>query len=92
MAENPFTLEPYRSPELFCDRQAETEILIQNLVNGRHVTLTSPRRLGKTGLIFRTFDEIKARNIPFETVYADISDTFSLEEFITVLSDAIVET
>ncbi|MBR4802004.1 MAG: ATP-binding protein [Bacteroidales bacterium] len=90
MLENPFILEPYRSKELFCDRETETQAIIQYLTNGRNITLISPRRLGKTGLILRIFDEIKSKGIPFETVYADISDTNSLTEFITVLSNAIV--
>ncbi|MBR5074162.1 MAG: ATP-binding protein [Bacteroidales bacterium] len=90
MFDNPFILEPYRSKELFCDREAETQSIIQYLTNGRNITLISPRRLGKTGLILRIFDEIKSKGLPFETVYADISDTNSLTEFITVLSNAIV--
>ena len=60
-----------------------------HLENGRNVTMISPRRLGKTGLIFRLFDEIKTTGAPYETVYADISDTLSLEDFIKVLSQAV---
>ncbi|MBO4692320.1 MAG: ATP-binding protein [Bacteroidales bacterium] len=90
MNDNPFILEPYKSKDFFCDREAETEVIIKHLTNGRNVTLISPRRLGKTGLIFRVFDEIKSKRLPFETVYADISDTVSLDEFITVVSNAIV--
>ena len=51
MNDNPFILEPYRSKELFCDREKETSRLIEDVENGRNVTLISPRRLGKTGLI-----------------------------------------
>ena len=90
MLDNPFILEPFKSKEYFCDREQETEDIIRNITNGRNTTLISPRRLGKTGLIFRVFEEIKERNLPFETIYADISDTLSLEEFIKVLSDAVV--
>ena len=90
MQKNPFILEPFRSKEYFCDRERETEELIHNITNGRNTTLISPRRLGKTGLIFRVFEEIDQRHLPFETIYADISDTLSLREFIKVLSDAVV--
>ena len=31
-----------------------------------------------------------ARKLPYETIYCDISDTLSLEEFIKVISDAVV--
>ena len=90
MQKNPFILEPFRSKEYFCDRERETEERIHNITNGRNTTLISPRRLGKTGLIFRVFEEIDQRHLPFETIYADISDTLSLREFIKVLSDAVV--
>lgn len=89
MSDNPFILEPYRSKDLFCDRENELAQLMAHLENGRNVTMISPRRLGKTGLIFRLFDEIKATGAPYETVYADISDTLSLEDFIKVLSQAV---
>ncbi len=90
MLENPFILEPYQSKAYFCDREKETEEIIRNITNGRNTTLISPRRLGKTGLIFRVFDEMMARKLPYETIYCDISDTLSLEEFIKVISDAVV--
>ena len=90
MLDNPFILEPFKSKEYFCDREQETEDIIRNITNGRHTTLISHRRLGKTGLIFRVFEEIRQRNLPYETIYSDISDTLSLEEFIKVLSDAVV--
>ena len=90
MLDNPFILEPFKSKEFFCDREQETEEIIRNIVNGRNTTLISPRRLGKTGLIFRIFEEIKNRNLPYETIYADISDTLSVEDFIRVLSNAVV--
>lgn len=89
MSDNPFILEPYRSKDLFCDRENELAQLMGHLENGRNVTMISPRRLGKTGLIFRLFDEIKTTGAPYETVYADISDTLSLEDFIKVLSQAV---
>lgn len=90
MIENPFILEPYKSKACFCDREKETEEIIRNITNGRNTTLISPRRLGKTGLIFRVFDEMEVRKLPFETIYADISDTLSIEEFIKAISDAVV--
>ena len=90
MNDNPFILEPYRTKDLFCDRETETEEILRNIENGRNTTLISPRRLGKTGLILRVFDEIACRNLPYETIYADISDTMSLEDFVKVLSEAIL--
>ena len=90
MLENPFILEPFKSKAYFCDREKETEEIIRNITNGRNTTLISPRRLGKTGLIFRVFDEMKKRKLPYETIYCDISDTLSIEAFIKVISEAVV--
>ena len=90
MLENPFILEPFKSKAYFCDREKETEEIIRKITNGRNTTLISPRRLGKTGLIFRVFDEIKERKLPYETIYCDISDTLSIEAFIKVISEAVV--
>ena len=90
MLENPFILEPFKSKAYFCDREKETEEIIRNITNGRNTTLISPRRLGKTGLIFRVFDEMKERKLPYETIYCDISDTLSIEAFIEVISEAVV--
>ena len=57
--ENPFSLEPYTTKERFCDREQELKDIISFLTNGSNVTLISPRRYGKTGLIFRTFDTLQ---------------------------------
>ena len=56
---NPFLVYGYVSPKYFCDRQEDTQKLISALQNGRNVTLMSPRRMGKTGLIKNVFYEGK---------------------------------
>ena len=56
---NPFVYEGYEGPDYFCDRTEETEKLIANWQNGRNVTLVSPRKIGKTGLIKHAFNRIK---------------------------------
>ena len=89
MTLNPFILEPYRSKEYFCDRESETQEILSGLENGRNITLISPRRLGKTGLIYRVFDEIRASGRNWLTVYADISSSQNLEDFIHLLAEAV---
>ena len=59
--ENPFPEYGYFGPEYFCDREQETEELINALVNGSNVTLMAPRRIGKTGLISHAFERMKAK-------------------------------
>lgn len=57
--DNPFVVTGYFGPEYFCDREEETGSLISALKNGWNVSLISPRRLGKTGLIMHAFDKNK---------------------------------
>ena len=85
---NPFLLEPYTSKELFCDREQELNDITSFLKNGSNVTLISPRRYGKTGLIFRTFDDLREKN--FICIYADIFSAQNLDDFIKILSEAVV--
>ena len=87
---NPFILEPYRNRELFCDRELETRQIVDYLSNGRNVTLISPRRLGKTGLIYRVFEEIAANCSDIDTFYVDISSSQCVEDFIKLLSESVV--
>ena len=47
----PFLVYGYAGPDYFCDRKEDTQKLISALRNGRNITLMSPRRMGKTGLI-----------------------------------------
>ena len=71
--ENPFVLRPYESAELFCDREKETRDIIDDLENGINVTLISPRRYGKTGLVYHVFDELAKT-----TLWAKIELLFNL--------------
>lgn len=90
--ENPFALIPYISKELFCNREEETKTIIDYLQNGSNVTLISPRRYGKTGLIYRIFDELKQQKTNIITCYVDIYATETLDDFIKVFSEAVLAT
>ena len=80
MKNNPFLISGYVSPEFFCDRQKETEIIIDAVRNKRHLTIFSPRRIGKTGLIKHVF-YIAVQKKYFTPVYTDILATSSLKDF-----------
>ena len=75
--DNPFVVSGYVSPDYFCDRIGESETLSQNLTNGNNVTLFSPRRMGKTGLIHHVFNKLKERDPDILTVYVDLMPTES---------------
>jgi len=88
---NPFIIKGYRGSELFCDRKNELGMLLKNAQNGLDTTLISPRRMGKTGLLMRFFDYIKAENIPFETIYIDIYASRSFNDFVRILAEGILK-
>lgn len=90
MPNNPFIISGYVSPEYFCDRKKESEILINNILNGRNTALISTRRMGKTGLIRHCFENPQITK-DFNTFFIDIYAVKSLKEFTVLLSKAIVK-
>lgn len=89
MAQNPFLTSGYESAAYFCDREDELLKLEQLVRNQNNVTLISPRRLGKTGLIMRLFEELKQKG-DCHTLFVDVFSTRNLEEFIKVFSEGIL--
>ncbi|MDR2126750.1 MAG: ATP-binding protein [Prevotellaceae bacterium] len=86
---NPFLLTGYGSSEYFCDRKTEMEKLINALHNGRNVTLVSPRRMGKTGLIQHVFNALNGSK-SITCIYIDIYHTNSLTDFVKVFANAVM--
>lgn len=86
--QNPFVVGKYLSDKYFCDRSQETDLLRKQIQNGRNVTLISPRRIGKSGLIQHFFnqDDIKEQYYVF---FVDIYATTSLAEFVYTLGKEI---
>lgn len=87
---NPFLVSGYESPEYFCDRKNETEDILETLRNGRNITLTSPRRLGKTGLIKHVFHLIKQQDPRASVIYIDFYSTESLYDFTQAFASAVL--
>ena len=86
---NPFYLIPHTPEPYFCDRKKETEGIIRFLDNGANVTLISPRRYGKTGLIYHIFDKLSERKKSPELFYVDIYSTNSVDDFLAVFAESI---
>ncbi|MBR6446445.1 MAG: ATP-binding protein [Prevotella sp.] len=84
---NPFVIGKYVSKEYFCDRKKESELLVHHIVNGRHVTMMSERRLGKTGLVEHVF----ANCLPdeYETFLIDIYTCKNLREMVYLLANEV---
>lgn len=88
---NPFVYEGYEGPNYFCDRTEETEKVISHLQNGRNLTLVSPRKIGKTGLIKHVFHQLKQDHEDVVCIYVDIFHTQNQYELVQTLGRAIVE-
>ena len=86
---NPFLLTGYVSPDYFCDREQETQKLISALQNGRNVTLISPRRMGKTGLIRHIFHQMEAEK-QAKCYYVDLYKTDSLASLVKQLASVVL--
>lgn len=86
---NPFLTYGYNGPEYFCDRVIETKRLTSLLVNGNHVALMSPRRMGKTGLIRHCFAQ-KELQTDYYLFIVDIYATKSISELIYELGREIL--
>lgn len=85
---NPFSITSNIGAEYFCDRVKETEELANALSNGRNVTLVSPRRVGKTGLIHHLFQSLNSKEV--QCFYVDLYSTSNLQEFTKVLVQEVL--
>ncbi|MDR3253327.1 MAG: AAA family ATPase [Tannerella sp.] len=84
---NPFLIIGYESKKYFCDRKKELELLHKNIQNRCNLTLISARRLGKSALIRRFFEDLEEEN--YTGIYVDIYSTNSLKDFTEELALAI---
>lgn len=87
---NPFIIKAYQSKELFCDREKELSMLIRNFENDSDTTIISQRRMGKTGLIYRLFDEIATRSLDILPVYIDIYASRNMDDFIKLTAESVL--
>lgn len=85
---NPFLINNYVSPEYFCDRERETEILIKNIENQANTALFAQRRIGKSALIKQVF-YIKKQSCT--CVYIDIFASRNLQDFANILANGIYQ-
>jgi len=84
---NPFPVVGYHGPDMFCDREKETERLSKNLMGGLNITLISLRRMGKTALIHHVFNEISSKKQSV-CLYIDLYPTRSIKDLTRQLATA----
>ena len=87
---NPFVTNGYAGAEYFCDRVQETASLRELLLNENNVALISPRRIGKTDLIWHVFDDEEIRRTHYCFV-VDIYATKNLSDFVNMLGKAVID-
>ena len=89
--ENPFVIKSYVSKDLFCDREEELQLMLRNCINSTDMTLISQRRMGKTGLILRLFDELKDVRPYIHTIYIDIFASRNIDDLIKLIAEATMK-
>lgn len=87
---NPFLIAGYHSPAYFCDRETETSKIITALENDRNISLLSPRRYGKTGLIKHVFYTITETQPDAVCIYLDLFPTQNLNDFVKLLAESVL--
>lgn len=89
--DNPFIIKSYESKDLFCDREEELQLMLRNCINGTDMTLISQRRVGKTGLVLRLFDELHDVRPDIHTIYFDIFASRNIDDFIKLMAEATMK-
>lgn len=88
---NPFVTSGYEGAEYFCDREEETAKLIKMLTNGNNVVLMSPRRMGKTGLLYHVFQQEEI-STEYHTFIIDIYSTKNMNDLVAEMGKVILNT
>lgn len=88
---NPFILGHRIERPYFCDRLEEQKALASAVANGRNVVLISPRRMGKTSLIYVALNDSAEIGADCATLFIDILQTNSLGEFTYLLGKAVFD-
>ncbi|MCF0177060.1 MAG: ATP-binding protein, partial [Bacteroidales bacterium] len=81
MKDNPFIITGLVQRPYFCDREKESESIIQTLTERGNITLISARRIGKSKLIDFCFEEDSIKK-NYYTFYIDLLHTSSIQELV----------
>ena len=81
---NPFIVQGYTRPELFCDREEERATLAGHYENGRNVVILGERRMGKTALIRRSLEGRAGMSI-------DLLSCLNLRQAVEKIGRALLE-
>lgn len=87
LMENPFLYGDVVQNPYFTDREDEIRELRMDLSSGQNVLIFSPRRYGKSSLVLKVLNDLRALGLI--TIYADLFWASSIEKFIKLYSTAI---
>ncbi len=87
MISNPFILKGYSGVNYFCDREKETNSILNSLKNGQDITVYAQRRLGKSALIHHVFQQLENDQVG---IFVDIWGSSSHSDFTTALAEAVI--
>ena len=85
--DNPFIYGKVARGEYFADRESEIQELLSDIAASQSVIIFSPRRYGKTSLIFEVLD--RARQKGFLGLYLDLFRVTSKEAFVSAYAREI---
>lgn len=85
--ENPFHYGEVVTGTYFTDRKSELEELVADIHNGQNLVIISPRRYGKTSLVFQSLERLKQEGIL--VAYLDLFRTPTKDRFADHLAEAI---
>jgi len=87
---NPFFIQAIIPDKYFCDRKDDTRNLVSLIENGNNVVLTSERRIGKSSLLHHILGQDAVRG-KYNTLYVDVQNTYSAEDFIGAMKLAMAD-
>lgn len=85
---NPFPVSGYYGPKYFCDREDESQNIVQLLKNGQSCLLMGNRRLGKTSLIHH-IQGLLPEDWGF--LYLDILSTENEQQLLNTMGAALLQ-
>lgn len=91
MSSTPFTFGKVVFKQDFTNREAETQLIIDQFKAKNNVVLISPRRWGKTSLIRHTTQKIIKTDKQSRVIYLDLFNIKSEEEFYVKLATEVLK-
>lgn len=87
--QTPFNFGRTVKNENFTNREQELKKLVSNFENGINTIIISPRRWGKSSLVEKVANQVKARNL--KVVKIDLFSIRTEEEFYAMLAKAVIK-